>query len=60
MRSSLNLAIGQQTPPVASVLMTACSTAKANVWFIGVLFVLLTLVTYVPYVSMVLVDAFYE
>ena len=29
---TLNLAIGQQTPPVASVLMTACSIAKENVW----------------------------
>jgi TRAP-type C4-dicarboxylate transport system permease large subunit len=64
---TLNLAIGQQTPPVASVLMTACSIAKANVWdvskvnvwFIGVLFLLLTLVTYVPYVSLALVEAFY-
>jgi tripartite ATP-independent transporter DctM subunit len=29
---TLNLAIGQQTPPVASVLVTACSVAKADVW----------------------------
>jgi enoyl-CoA hydratase len=29
---TLNLAIGQQTPPVASVLMTACSIAKADIW----------------------------
>ncbi|HXF55001.1 MAG TPA: TRAP transporter large permease, partial [Hyphomicrobiaceae bacterium] len=29
---TLNLAIGQQTPPVASVLITACSIAKANIW----------------------------
>lgn len=64
---TLNIAIGQQTPPVASVLMTACSIAKAdvwdvtkvNVWFIGVLFFVLMLVTYVPYVSLVLVHAFY-
>jgi TRAP-type C4-dicarboxylate transport system permease large subunit len=29
---TLNLAIGQQTPPVASVLIAACSVAKANIW----------------------------
>ena len=29
---TLNLGIGQQTPPVASVLMTACSVAKADIW----------------------------
>ncbi|TVQ37684.1 MAG: TRAP transporter large permease [Geminicoccaceae bacterium] len=65
---TLNIAIGQQTPPVASVLMTACSIAKAdvwdvtkvNVWFIGVLLLLLILVTYVPYISLVLVEAFYR
>ena len=42
---TLNLGIGQQTPPVASVLVTACSVAKADIWavtranlgFIGVL-----------------------
>ncbi|MDF2096458.1 TRAP transporter large permease [Aquibaculum arenosum] len=65
---TLNLAIGQQTPPVASVLMTACSIAKADVWdvskvnvaFIGVLVALLLLVTYVPPVSMTLVEMFYR
>ena len=65
---TLNLAIGQQTPPVASVLMTACSIAKADVWdvtkvniaFIGVLAALLLLITYVPPVSMTLVDIFYR
>ena len=53
---TINLGIGQQTPPVASVLMVACSIAKAsvwevtrvNVWFIGVLLAVLLLVTYVP------------
>ena len=56
---TLNLAIGQQTPPVASVLMVACSIAKesvwevtrVNVWFIGVLVAVLLLVTYVPVVG---------
>lgn len=65
---TLNLAIGQQTPPVASVLMTACSIAKAdvwsvtriNVWFILVLILLLLLVTYVPAVPMTLVEIFYR
>jgi C4-dicarboxylate transporter, DctM subunit len=65
---TLNLAIGQQTPPVASVLITACSIAKADVWevtkvnvhFIGVLFVVLVLVTYVPIVPLALVELFYR
>ena len=64
----LNLAIGQQTPPVASVLITACSIAKADIWavtraniaFISVLFVILMLVTYVPAIPMALVEAFYR
>lgn len=65
---TLNLAIGQQTPPVASVLMVACSIAKASVWevtkanvyFIGVLFAVLMLVTYVPVTGLGLVRLFYE
>jgi C4-dicarboxylate transporter DctM subunit len=65
---TLNLAIGQQTPPVASVLMITCSIAKENVWtvtranipFIGVLLVTLLLVTYVPASTMFLVDFFYR
>jgi TRAP-type C4-dicarboxylate transport system permease large subunit len=65
---TLNLAIGQQTPPVASVLITACSIAKAdvwevtkvNVWFIAVLFAVLMLVTYVPIVPLALVEYFYR
>lgn len=64
---TLNLAIGQQTPPVASVLMTACSVAKADIWdvtkvnvyFIGVLLAMLILITYVPAVPMSLVHLFY-
>ena len=64
---TLNLSIGQQTPPVASVLIAACSVAKAgiwevskeNVWFVGVLLLVLLLVTYVPPVPMALVDYFY-
>jgi|TARA_R110002072_G_scaffold727_8_gene5305 tripartite ATP-independent transporter DctM subunit len=65
---TLNLGIGQQTPPVASVLVTACSVAKADIWevskvniyFIGVLFAVLMLVTYVPIVPMGLVEYFYR
>ncbi|MGB7307336.1 MAG: TRAP transporter large permease, partial [Burkholderiaceae bacterium] len=29
---TLNIALGQQTPPVASVLATACSIAKTEIW----------------------------
>ena len=65
---TLNLAIGQQTPPVASVLITACSVAKANiwevskvnVWFVAVLLTVLLLCTYVPAVPMFLVEYFYR
>ena len=65
---TLNLAIGQQTPPVASVLIATCAIAKAdiwevtkvNTWFIGVLVAVLLLVTYVPAVSIGLVDYFYR
>jgi tripartite ATP-independent transporter DctM subunit len=61
---TLNLAIGQQTPPVASVLITACSIAKAGIWettrtnlpYIGVLAFILLLVTYVPSVSLGLTE----
>jgi len=64
---TLNLGIGQQTPPVASVLVTACSIAKADVWevtrvnvyFIAVLVGVLLLVTYVPAIPLVLVRLFY-
>ncbi len=65
---TLNLGIGQQTPPVASVLVTACSVAKAdiwevskvNVWFVAVLLAMLLLVTYVPIIPMALVNLFYN
>jgi tripartite ATP-independent transporter DctM subunit len=64
---TLNLAIGQQTPPVASVLATSCAIAKVDIWtttranlpFIGVLVALLMLVTYVPSVSLGLVNWVY-
>jgi len=65
---TINLGIGQQTPPVASVLMTACAIAKADMWevtkvniyFIGVLVAILLLVTYLPITGMGLVDFFYR
>jgi tripartite ATP-independent transporter DctM subunit len=65
---TINLGMGQQTPPVASVLMVACSIAKATVWevtkvniyFIGVLFAVLMMVTYVPASGLFLVDLFYR
>ena len=63
-----NLAIGPQTPPVASVLLLTCSIAKESVWdvskanipFIGVLLATLLLVTYVPVVTLGLVGLFYR
>ncbi len=65
---TLNLAIGQQTPPVASVLITSCAVARANiwevskvnVWFVGVLLLVLLLCTYVPSVPLFLVEYFYR
>ena len=65
---TLNLAIGQQTPPVASVLSVACSIAKVDMWtatrvniiFISVLIFILLLCTYVPVVPMTLVEYFYR
>jgi len=65
---TLNLGIGQQTPPVASVLVTACSVAKADIWevskvnlrFIAVLLFVLLLVTYVPVIPLALVELLYR
>jgi C4-dicarboxylate transporter, DctM subunit len=65
---TLNLAIGQQTPPVASVLIAACSIAKTDIWettkanlgFIGVLLFVLLLCTYVPWFSLALIELFYK
>jgi C4-dicarboxylate transporter, DctM subunit len=59
---ALNGAIGQQTPPVASVLLTACSISgcrigevmRYNKWFILAMFITLQIVTYVPEVSLFL------
>jgi tripartite ATP-independent transporter DctM subunit len=65
---TVNLGIGQQTPPVASVLMVASAIAKEsiwavtriNVWFIAVLVAVLLLVTYVPVTGLGLVELFYR
>jgi TRAP-type C4-dicarboxylate transport system permease large subunit len=53
---------------VASVLVTACSVAKADIWevskvndyFVAVLFAVLMLVTYIPAIPMTLVEYFYR
>jgi len=65
---TINLGIGQQTPPVASVLMVACSIAKADIWevtktniyFVGVLLAVLVMVTYIPVTGLGLVELFYR
>lgn len=65
---TLNLGIGQQTPPVASVLITACSVAKEDIWevskvnvyYVAVIFTMLMLVTYVPSIPLFLVHLFYS
>jgi tripartite ATP-independent transporter DctM subunit len=64
---TLNVAIGQQTPPVASVLAVACSIAKEDMWavtrvnlgYITLLVATLLLITYVPWFSTGLVNAIY-
>ncbi len=52
----LNLGIGQQTPPVASIVLTVCSVTgvrldeimRYNKWYILVMFISLMIVSYVP------------
>lgn len=59
---TVSLAIGQQTPPVASVLITTCSIAevpmwevmRVNIYFILALLGVLLLVTFVPGLSLAL------
>ncbi len=59
---TLNLGIGQQTPPVASVLLTTCAIAKLpiiEVWgklkyFLLASLIVLLLVTYIPAISLFL------
>ncbi len=55
----LNLGIGQQTPPVASVLLTVCSATGLKIeavmryckWFILAMFVTLMIVTFMPWTA---------
>ncbi len=57
---AVNLAIGQQTPPVASLLLTAAAISGSrigeimvyNKWFILCMFLVLQLVTYAPQLSL--------
>jgi C4-dicarboxylate transporter DctM subunit len=57
---TLNLGVGQQTPPVATVLFTTAAIAKISFWevfrvgwpFTLVIFLVTILVTYVPWISL--------
>jgi TRAP-type C4-dicarboxylate transport system permease large subunit len=57
---TINLGVGQQTPPVATVLFTTAAIAKLNFWevwrvgwpFTVVLALVTVLVTYVPWISL--------
>jgi tripartite ATP-independent transporter DctM subunit len=64
---TINLGVGQQTPPVATVLMTTATIAglpmwavfKTGFWYMMVLVLLTLLVTYVPQTGLWLVDLVY-
>lgn len=64
---TVNLGVGQQTPPVATVLMTTCAIAdlsmwevfKTGFWYMMVLVFLTFLVTYVPETGLGLVHLIY-
>jgi C4-dicarboxylate transporter DctM subunit len=64
---TVNLGVGQQTPPVATVLMTTSTIAnvpmwevfKTGFWYMMVLVFLTLLVTYVPSVGLGLVNLVY-
>jgi tripartite ATP-independent transporter DctM subunit len=64
---TINLGVGQQTPPVATVLMTTCAIAdlsmwevfRTGFWYMMVLVVLTFLVTYVPQTGLWLVHLVY-
>ena len=59
-RSIINLGIGQQTPPVASVVLITCAIAKISLaaiipsmlWFIAAMLVALLLVNAFPFLSL--------
>jgi C4-dicarboxylate transporter DctM subunit len=64
---TINLGVGQQTPPVATVLMTTCAIANLSMWevfrtgfwYMMVLVLLTMLVTYVPQTGLWLVNLVY-
>ncbi|RPI09476.1 MAG: TRAP transporter large permease [Zetaproteobacteria bacterium] len=64
---TINLGVGQQTPPVATVLMTTATIAglpmwdvfKTGFWYMLVLVLLTFLVTYVPQTGLWLVNLVY-
>jgi C4-dicarboxylate transporter, DctM subunit len=64
---TINLGVGQQTPPVATVLMTTATIAglpmwevfKTGFWYMMVLVFLTMLVTYVPETGLWLVNLLY-
>jgi len=64
---TINLGVGQQTPPVATVLMTTCAIANLSMWevfktgfyYMMVLVFLTLLVTYVPQTGLWLVNLVY-
>lgn len=57
---TINLGIGQQTPPVASVVLITCAIAKISIakiipsmlWFIGAMLIALILVNLFPAISL--------
>ncbi len=59
----LNVGIGQQTPPVASVLITTCSIARVDIptvwtylkYFLFSSIIALLMITYIPWISTFLV-----
>jgi tripartite ATP-independent transporter DctM subunit len=63
---TINLGVGQQTPPVATVLFTTAAIARVPFWdvfkqgwpFTVVLALVTLLVTYVPWISLGLVNLF--
>lgn len=63
---TINLGVGQQTPPVATVLFTTAAIARVSFWevfkqgwpFTVVLALVTLLVTYVPWISLGVVNLF--
>jgi C4-dicarboxylate transporter DctM subunit len=60
----INLAIGQQTPPVANVLLTVCAISGVKmhetfsylVWYIAAMLFVLLLVTYIPFLALAFIS----